>query len=271
MKNDKELLANFTSKIKNNQMKFERKAIEIESHPVSTCEKVKEFRGNLIANVAHDLRTPLQCIIGYSETIKSKQKTITAEEQDKYLDIILKNSNKLSSMIEQFFEYSKFELSEIIPEKTSFSPKKIAQELRQSYELITSEKKIKLSIHLEDNLSNIYGDYIMLYRVFQNLIDNALKFTPENGEIIVNVSKDSKSQLQVQISDTGMGIPHDKLDCIFNKFQTVNETAIKSERNDGLGLGLAIIKKILSIHDAKITVNSEVGKGTTFTFFLPCQ
>ncbi len=243
--------------------------VVLESHPVSTCEKVKEFRGNLIANVSHDLRTPLQSIIGFSETLLLKDEGISSEDRQQYLNTILASANKLSNMIEQFFEYSKIEVSEIAPDKTTFSPKKLAEELCQNYQLITSERKIDFSINLAKDLPFIYGDYLMIYRVFQNLIDNSLKFTPANGMVTVYLTKHSSKELQVRISDTGPGIPSSEFDSIFNKFQTTKETAYANEQNDGLGLGLAIVKKILSLHDSKILVKSELGAGTTFTFFLP--
>ncbi len=265
----KQYLPNVNSSDQTSHPAFREEGVLIESHPVSTCEKVKEFRGNLIANVSHDLRTPLQSIIGYSESILLKQGDISKEEQKKYLDIILANANKLSSMIEQFFEYSKLEVSEIIPEKAPFVIEKLVQDLPQNYKLISSKRKVEISVQIEDSLAPIYGDYLMICRVFQNMIDNAFKFTPEGGTIKIHLAKYSDKELQVQISDTGAGIPRKDLDSIFNKFQTTKETASSIEKNDGIGLGLAIVKKILTLHDAEIFVHSKFGEGTTFTFFLP--
>ncbi|MEM9822382.1 MAG: HAMP domain-containing sensor histidine kinase [Bacteroidota bacterium] len=249
--------------------KWEKEGILIESHPISSCEKVKEFRGNLIANVSHDLRTPLQSITGYAETMLLKQGHLSAEEQKNYLHIILESANKLSGMINQFFEYSKLEVSQVEPDCVPFSVEKIIKELQQNYGLITTSKQINLVIHAEANLAPVCGDYLMIYRVFQNLIDNALKFTPHNGTVTVDFSTHSTNQLQVAITDTGTGIPSKELDAIFNKFQMTQETAYDNGRNDGMGLGLAIVRKILSLHDAQIFVQSELGVGTTFTFYLP--
>ena len=112
----------------------------------------------------------------------------------------------------------------------------------------------------------------MIYRVFQNLIDNAIKFTSTHGEINVNLCRHSRHEIEVKISDTGAGIPHDELDSIFNKFKTskyVNNSIMG--RNDGLGLGLAIVKKFLSLHNTRIFIRSKLGFGTTFTFFLPIR
>lgn len=251
------------------QKNWEKEGILIESHPANSCEKVKEFRGNLIANVSHDLRTPLQSIIGYAETMLLKQGKLSDEEEKNYLDVILKSANKLCFLIEEFFEYSKLEVSEVNPQKALFSPDIIIQELNENYRLIAAEKRINLTIENTAELPCIYGDYLMIYRVFQNLIDNAFKFTPPSGKIVVNFAKYSPRELQVQISDTGAGIPKEALDAIFNKFQMTQEMANGQERNDGMGLGLAIVKKILSMHDAKIFVQSELGLGTTFTFYLP--
>ncbi len=265
----KPLLSNSISTHKAANGVSENDAVLLEPHPLSTCEKVKEFRGNLIASVAHDLRTPLQCIIGYAETMSLKQSSLSSTEQENYLNIILKSANKLSWMIEQFFEYSKLDVSEITPQKTHFLPKRIKTDLAQNYEFITSNKNIELQIELEENMPPIYGDYSMIYRVFQNIIDNAIKFTPEQGKITVGFKKHSSDRVCISIADTGKGICHEDLDSIFNKFQTTKETSTTNIENDGMGLGLAIVKKILSLHDAEIFVQSELGVGTTFTFYLP--
>lgn len=240
-------------------------------HPEMSCEKVKAFRGNLIANVSHDLRTPLQSIIGYSETLLLKTGNISTEEQKKYLEVILTSATNLSCMIENFFEYSKLEISEIIPERNRFSINKLTDELYLNYEFISKNRDIDFKINVEDKLPDIFGDYLLIYRVFQNLVDNAIKFTPPKGKITINVAQQSTSELKVQISDTGLGIPNDELDAIFNKFQTTKVISALNKENDGLGLGLALVKKILSLHCSKIFVTSEVGKGTIFTFYLPVE
>jgi len=253
----------------NKQIQSKPEAVMLAPHPETSCEKVKAFRGNLIANVSHDLRTPLQSIIGFSETLLLKKGSVSGEEQEKYLDIILTSANKLSCMIEKFFEYSKLEISEINPDRKYFSVQKLANDLHRNYEMITGNQNVNLEVNINDELPNIYGDYLLIYRVFQNLIDNAIKFTPQKGKIKVNLTQHSICELKVQISDTGLGIPHDKLDSVFNKFQTSKEVSALGKENDGLGLGLAIVKKILSLHSSKIFVTSEMGKGTTFTFHLP--
>ena len=155
---EEQFLSNTIFKRGAKDSKFGDEGIMLESHPVPSCEKVKEFRGNLIANVAHDLRTPLQSIIGYSETMAMKNGIFSNEDQQKYLNIILTNANKLSYMIEQFFEYSKLEVSEIIPDKHAFPPEEIIYDLTQNYKLITAERNVSLNIHSEENLPAIYGD-----------------------------------------------------------------------------------------------------------------
>ncbi len=256
-----------TSRSSSIASKFSSIGVKIKSLPVSPCEQVKEFRGNLIANVSHDLRTPLQSIQGYAETLKMKGDKISKEEQQNYLEIILKSTNKLSSMIDQFFEYSKLDVSQVIPQKTTFPLMKIVQDLEQNYDLIAKQKNIDLNIEIGDELPSIHADFMMIYRVFQNLTDNALKFTPEHGKVFISLAKYSDEKLRVQISDSGSGIPQEDLENIFIQFQTNKKTATK--KNDGMGLGLAIVRQILDLHDSTIFAQSEVGVGSTFTFFLP--
>jgi len=243
--------------------------IKVESVPIPTCEKVKEFRGNLIASVAHDLRTPLQSILGYSETILDKKDQLTAEQQNQYLEIVVNSANKLSSMIEQFFEYSKLEVNAVIPSKTPFSPIRIMKDLRQNYKVIASTKNVSIDFLSDENLHKIFGDYSMIYRVFQNIIDNALKFTSAGGQIIVSFENCDEEKLKVQISDTGVGISKEDLHSVFNKFKMTDSCPNCKKSNDGIGLGLAIVKTILDQHDSSIYVKSELGVGTTFTFYLP--
>jgi len=243
--------------------------IKIEAAPIPTCEKVKEFRGNLIASVAHDLRTPLQSILGYSETILDKKDQLTAEQQSEYLEIVVNSANKLSTMIEQFFEYSKLEVNAVSPMKTPFSPIRIMKDLRQNYNVIAATKDISIDFFSDENLYKIFGDYSMIYRVFQNIIDNALKFTPKGGRITVAFENSYDDKLKVQISDTGIGIPKEDLHSVFNKFKMAESCTNCMKSNDGIGLGLAIVKTILNQHDSSIYVKSELGVGTTFTFYLP--
>ena len=240
----------------------------MESPPITTCEKVKEFRGNLISNMAHDLKTPLQSILGYSETMLNKD-NISADDQKKYLEIIYSNTKNLSQMINHFFEYSRYEISDVQPNFEPIAVELLAQNLHETYESICPSKEICFDISVEENLPLINGDYMMLYRVFQNLIDNSIKFTPPSGLIKISFSQSTDYLIKVKIKDTGKGIPSNKLDSIFNKFQMSQNTITENESNKGLGLGLAIVKKILNLHDSKIYVNSQVDKGTTFTFFLP--
>lgn len=248
--------------------KKEDLGVFIKPPPPITCEMVKEFRGNLISNMAHDLRTPLQSILGYSETMLNKP-DLTKEDKTKYLEIILNSTKNLSSMINHFFEYSRYEISDIHPNKEAIPIDSITQNLYETYESICPEKDICFKIKNEENLPPINGDYMMLYRVFQNLIDNAIKFTPEGGIVDIAFTKSSDSKIKVQISDTGAGISPEELDSIFNKFQMAKSLDSEGKTNKGLGLGLAIVKKILNLHNSEIFVKSTSGVGTTFTFFLP--
>lgn len=248
---------------------FPIKGLKIDSLPISQCEKVKEYRGNIIANVSHDLRTPLQSIIGYSETLINKKDQLTAEQQTKYLEIILSNGQRLSTMIDQFFEFSKLEVSESVLNRIAYLPDALAVELNENYRFISGQRGINLTFDIEENLPHMCVDYPMMYRVFQNLIDNALKFTPEGGEVNVKIQSYSDKNMVASITDTGNGIPKDELDSIFKQFKTAHITAHCNEKNDGLGLGLAIVNKILHQHDSVIFVDSNIGKGSTFTFFLP--
>ena len=235
---------------------------------VDNIEKITStdrLRQELIANVSHDLRTPLAIMQGYVETLIIKENSISTIEKHKYLGIITDSSKKLSDLVEQLFQYSKLEANQIQPQKEQFPLNDLASDIVMKYQLLADAKNINLQLQSPHYLPLVFADIALTERVLQNLIDNALKFTPEGGQITIHLENKS-SGVEVHIIDTGIGIEKEDQAYIFERYNQLSKVEFSKK---SMGLGLAIVKKILDLHQVNINVKSAVGEGTTFWFELP--
>ncbi len=243
---------------------FNEMANTIETN-IEELKSVENLRRELIANVSHDLRTPLSIMQGYTETLLIKNETLSDEERKKYLDIVLSSSEKLSHLISQLFEYSKLEAKQITPVKEPFHLGELANDVLKKYQLLAGEKGIKMEVVSPSNLPMVFADVSLVERVLQNLLDNAIKFTPNKGSIIIEL-QGLKSSIEVRITDTGLGISPSEQAAIFERYR---QASPNNKKSMGAGLGLAIVKKILELHDATIKVQSKLNEGSVFMFQLP--
>ena len=218
------------------------------------------LRRELVANVSHDLRTPLATIHGYSETILMKSDSMSDEERKEHLQTILNSAERLKKLVEELFELSKLEARETKLNLEAFQLSELAQDIRHKNLLLAESKNITLTLDSSQNLPLAYADIGMIERVFQNLIDNAIKFTPEGGSILIQL-KNNQDSIKVNVADSGIGITKDEIAHIYDRFNQGSEKKTK-----GLGLGLAIVKKILEVHGVEIETSSTPNKGTTFSF-----
>lgn len=236
---------------------------------VRHMEEIKtmdNLRRDLVANVSHDLRTPLATIHGYLETILIKSDKISESEREEYFRIIFKSTERLKKLVEELFELSKLEAKEIIPKPEPFSVAELVQDIQQKNQLIADNHKVDIRILFPYDLPPGYADIGMMEKVLQNLIDNALKFTPKNGSITIILQRETDNIL-VKVKDSGIGIKEEALPHIFDRYHKTNRSNLKE--NEGLGLGLMIVKKILEVHNLEISVKSTEGEGTIFAFLIP--
>ncbi|MEO0468664.1 MAG: HAMP domain-containing sensor histidine kinase [Bacteroidota bacterium] len=243
---------------------FNQMADTIVAH-IEQIQSIESLRRELIANVSHDLRTPLAIMQGYAETLSMKDEQLNSEDRQRYLGMILNSAGRLSRLINQLFEYSKLEAEQVVPEKEPFFISDLAQDVYQKYQILAQEKGITLHIDMPQQLPLVFADVALVERVLQNLMDNALKFTPENGEVRIELSQQEEG-VTVGIVDNGPGIPQEQQPYIFERYHQV---AGEKTKKSGAGLGLAIVKKILELHDASIQVRSKLQEGTEFSFMLP--
>ncbi|MEO6285526.1 MAG: HAMP domain-containing sensor histidine kinase, partial [Dyadobacter sp.] len=224
-----------------------------------------KFRQELIANVSHDLRTPLSIMQGYVETLMIKKDQLNNAEKGKYLGVVLDSTKKLSGLVEQLFQYAKLEANQITPEKEQFMLNELASDILMAYHLRAMERSIKLDLDTTGTLPLVFADIALTERVLQNLLDNAFKFTPDGGSISIQLTN-TQAGVQVQVSDTGKGIAAEEQPYIFERYKQLDGD---HQQKKGMGIGLAIVKKILELHQSSIHVKSELGKGTLFWFELP--
>ena len=224
-----------------------------------------KFRQELIANVSHDLRTPLSIMQGYVETLMIKKDNMTEAERSKYLSVVLESSKKLSALVEQLFQYAKLEANQVDAEKEQFLLSELVSDILMAYQLKAKERNIQLSLDAAGNLPPVFADIALTERVLQNLIDNAFRFTPDGGRITIQLEQ-VQASVQVQVADTGIGIAAEDQAYIFERYKQLGQQGLPQK---GMGIGLAIVKKILELHQASIQVSSEPGKGAAFRFVLP--
>jgi signal transduction histidine kinase len=223
-----------------------------------------DVRREMIANISHDLRTPLTTMRGYLETLQIKRDELSAEEQQQYLQTALSHSQRLGLMVEELFELARLDSCESVVFSEPFSMCELVQDVTQKFELRAREKSVQLEASLNPDAPLVYGDIAMMQRVLENLLENGLRYTQAGGSIRVGVDVDS-GNVVVQVADTGCGIPEEDVPRIFERFYQQDKH--RSDSNSA-GLGLAIVKRILELHNSVIQVSSKIEKGTTFSFCL---
>ena len=225
--------------------------------------EIDNLRKELIANISHDLRTPIASILGYTELLIDKNETLSKEDRIKYLSIIDTNSNKMKKQIQDLFDLSKLESTHYKLNLETLHLGELVTDISNKYKLLANNRGINLNTIFSKDLPTIEADVALMDRAIQNLVDNALKFSCAGDTINIEIGQNGKNII-VSISDTGEGIPEDELPYIFDRFRIGKKNATNST-----GLGLAIVKKISELHHATIKVNSRENIGTTFILEIP--
>lgn len=234
---------------------------------ITDFKRLERIKADFIANVSHELRTPLTAIIGYTETL-AEEDYDNQEDRKHFLGIIKKNTNRLIKIVSDLLVLSEIEgkdLFSIQSSKEDFEEMDLREIIYSSLESLkskTEEKNLKTSIEIpHGNSLKIKGNKFLLEQMLINLIDNAVKYTPEGGEIRIQAVKNN-SKIKLNIHDTGIGIPKEHIDRVFERFYRVDKT--RSRKIGGTGLGLSIVKHIVLMHGAEIDVKSELNKGSSF-------
>lgn len=225
---------------------------------------LEDDQRKFIANVSHDFRSPLTSIKGYVEAIMDG--TIPHEMQDKYLNIILLETERLNKLTQSMLELNKYGARGTMLDISSFDINNTIKLVVQSFEGICQEKKISFELILTGHTSFVYADMSKIQQVLYNLIDNAIKFSHPDSTITIETTEKNE-KVFISVKDTGIGIPKDSIKKIWERFYKTDLSRGKDKR--GTGLGLAIVREIISVHNENINVISTEGVGTEFIFTLP--
>ena len=233
-------------------------------------QQIDAQRKELLAYISHDLRTPLASLQGYLETWQIQHREIPPEAGEHYIEVALKNARKLNILVEQVFELAHLENGQVQLTREPVAIAELAQDVVQSFQLKAARRNIKLQISPRDSSLQVDGDIAKLERVLSNLVENAIRHTLDGGEVTIGFKRirvDNRDQISIAVSDTGIGIPKDELPRVFEAhFRASNK---RGEGSRNAGLGLAIVRALLLLHQSEIMVDSEEQKGTTFSFCLP--
>ena len=235
-------------------------------HQVKLLQHNDASRREMVANVSHDLRTPLASLQGYLETLKLKAEDLSDIQRQEYIDIAYKHSERLRKLISELFELSTLENQDARLHFEPFSMSELLQDVCQKFRLEAEKKGLQLSTAISTQPTFVSADIGLIQRVVENLIENAIKYTPEGGQVAVSLLM-GEDTITTQITDTGQGISAEDIPHIFERFYRVE----KHRNLDGTGLGLAIAKRIMQLHNSSIEVQSKPNLGTTFSFPLPCS
>ncbi|MBR3784892.1 MAG: hypothetical protein IKJ77_00585 [Firmicutes bacterium] len=231
------------------------------AHASRELEKTDMYQKDLIANVSHDLRTPLTMIKSYAEMIRDLSGD-NPEKREAHLGVIIEETDRLNNLVTDMLNMSRLQNRTITLERKDFDLKEAIEALLPSYDLLCEQEGYLISYNCMDPLP-VNGDEDKIKQVLSNLINNAVKYCGEDKEIIINLKKSGR-KARCEIIDNGAGIPADELSRVWERYYKSSTHHVR--QIEGSGLGLSIVKEILNLHKADYGVNSKVGKGSTFWF-----
>ena len=233
-------------------------------------EKSNKLKSQFISTMSHELRTPLNSILGFSELLADESFGPLTEKQKKHVSNIHNSGTDLLHLINNILDVAKIESGKMELQYESFSIRQSISEVEMVIKPLIEKKKQNLNIKVDEDISTLKADKTMFKHMLYNLLSNAIKFTPEEGEISLTAvveSREKDSLLKLSVTDTGIGIKKEDQDRIFSEFEQVDSSF--SRKYEGTGLGLALTKRFVELHGGEISVESEEGKGATFTIVMP--
>jgi two-component system OmpR family sensor kinase len=232
------------------------------------------LRRELIGNISHDLHTPLASVQGYLETVLLRGNTLDAATREQHLRTALAHARKLDRRIADLFELSKLDAGRVQPRAEVFCLGELLQDVVQAYRLQAQQRGVAIELAAGEHAKSLVrADIALIERVLQNLVDNALRYTPSGGRVQLAIEPHQEpggtQQLLLRISDTGAGIAAEHLPHIFERYWRAGDVQAQDTASHSAGLGLAIVKRIVELHGSAIRVRSALQQGTTFEFALP--
>jgi signal transduction histidine kinase/DNA-binding response OmpR family regulator len=264
-----EAFNHMTGRLKDNVQHLE----ESNKKLATVNEELKELdrmKSDLLANVSHELRTPLTAIKGYTDYILDRKLGPVSEKQEKGLVVVQKNLDRLSKTINALLDFSRMDMGRITLNIQPFNLLQLAEQIRTALRSEFEKRGLAFTTDIHPDIGPVIADREKISQVLENLVINAMKFTPEGGRITLSATRSQSSDrpaAEIRVADTGIGIPPSQIAKVFNRFHQVDGSTTR--RVGGVGLGLAIVKSILDAHSTTISVESEEGHGTCFRFKLP--
>jgi len=233
---------------------------------MEALRQADESRRDMVANISHDLRTPLAALQGYIDTMLIKDQALSDDEKRRYLEAASKNSMRVGELIADLFELARLESDQASAHKEPCAINELVQDVAGKFAIEAEEREIGFEFEIPEQAPFVNADVGLIERALENLIDNAIKFTGPGGAISLSV-EEKEGEVETRVSDTGRGISEQQLPRIFDRFHRAEDSEYSGRR--GTGLGLAIVKRIIDLHGGTLQVASAVGVGTTFRFRLP--
>jgi PAS domain S-box-containing protein len=246
------------------QLEQRNRELEIQNERVREANRLKS---EFLASMSHELRTPLNSIIGFSDFLLTGEEDRLDADQREYLTDILNSGNHLLSLINDILDLAKVESGKLDLAPVAFSVRNAIEEVCSSLKPQLLERRLELRSDVEPDIDRMVLDILRFKQILYNLLSNAVKFTPEGGRVSITVASCEDSQFSTIVSDTGIGIPAKDLSRIFREFEQLDSGP--GRMYSGTGLGLPLTQKLIDLMGGTITVQSEVGRGSTFIVRLP--
>lgn len=233
-----------------------------------TLLEANRLKSEFLSVMSHELRTPLNAILGFSELLKDTSDGQMSDRQEKYLLNIETGGRHLLRLINDILELAKVNSDSLELEKEEVSIPQLIEDIRKLGHPFAAQRRIHLDVHIEGGMPLIEADPAKVKRIMYNLVSNAIKFTPEGGHVSLEASL-RDGMVEISVTDTGIGISPEDQKKIFNLFQQLDSSASRS--HEGTGVGLALSRKLVEMHGGRIWVESELDKGSRFSFTLPAR
>ena len=233
-------------------------------HRAEHLSELDNLKSRFFANISHEFRTPITLLLGPLKDLYNKA---NSDDQKTVLATMMRNGQRLMRLINQLLDLSKLEAGKMTMQASKTDLVQFLKEIASSYESLAADKKIKYFFYPEVLELNVYLDHEKIEKVMHNILSNAFKFTKENGEVILYLKVDDNQNAVISVKDTGIGIPDSQLNKVFDRFYQVDSSQTRGY--EGSGIGMALAKELVELHNGTISVESKDGKGSTFTVRLP--
>jgi len=246
---------------------FRDLAARIEAQ-MAQLQSVDAGRREMLANLSHDLRTPITTLLAHLESLQMDEQPLSDQERREYVSVAMRQSKRVAKLVEQLLEAAKLDARQIVANPESFPIGELLQDVVQKFSLAARERGIELTVNVAPAHTRVHADIALLERVFDNLIDNALRHTPQGGRVTVSAIPNA-GRVCLAVADSGSGMTPEEAARVFDRFYRGDLG--RSTTSGQAGLGLAIVRSILELHGTTISIDTRPGQGATFRFDLPGQ